>query len=74
MRRGTRTIHFEVVTVKATRRFKDADGKPRQQTKKFEQTINPWNTNKDGSAKTREQIVVELNKARDSWLAKPVTP
>jgi hypothetical protein len=32
------------------------------------QTINPFNRNKDGSVKTRAQIMKELLAERDAWL------
>jgi len=64
---------FEEVSVKATKRWKDDTGKMRQQTKKFCQTINPYNKNKDGTCKTRQQITVEITQARDAWLKLPRT-
>lgn len=58
------------VAVKATKRWTDPEtGKKRQQTKKFWQTISPFNKNEDGSVKTREQILNEIKAKRDAWLA-----
>lgn len=62
---------FEEVSLKVVRRWTDAEGKKRQQTKKFLQTINPFNKNADGSLKTRSQIMVELNAERDAWMQEP---
>lgn len=61
-------INFDEISVKATRRWVDADGKKRQETRKFWQTVNPFNLAADGSTKTREQIVQEINALRDEWL------
>ena len=59
---------FEVVEVKATKKFKNAEGKPRQITRTFTQTISPFNKNPDGTQKTGLQILTELRKERDVWL------
>lgn len=58
---------FDEVAVKATRYY-FVDGKRRQETKKFFQTVNPFNKNADGSLKTREQIYDEVRAERDAWL------
>ena len=60
-------VYFEQVTLKANKTFLD-NGKRRRQTRVFMQTINPFNTNADGSQKTRIQIMDELKKERDNWL------
>lgn len=63
---------FNEVAVKAVKRWKDpVNGKPRQETRKFFQTINPFNKNADGTPKTRDQIMVEIKRQRDEWLAVP---
>ena len=59
---------FEEVSLKATYRWADEDGKRRQKTKRFMQTLNPFNKNADGTLKTRSQIMAELSAQRDSWL------
>jgi hypothetical protein len=63
----TRIICREIA-VKATRRWVDADGKKRQETRKFWQTINPFNSKADGSLKTEADIRAEINAERDAWL------
>lgn len=63
----TRNITFEKVGIKATRRWRDKDGKKRQETKEFWQTISPFNKNTDGEPKTREEILVELREERNKW-------
>lgn len=60
------TISFQRVAIKGVRRWKE-NGKPRQKTMTFEQTINPFNKDKDGFPKTREQIMHELKRERDRW-------
>lgn len=60
-------ITFDEVAVKATKRWKE-NGKSRQETRKFWQTVNPFNKNDDGSIKTREQIMTEIVAQRDAWL------
>ncbi len=60
---------FNEVCMKATKKWKDENGRVLQKTKKFYQTLNPFNKNKDGSLKTVEQIMVELRHERDKWLS-----
>lgn len=64
----TRRMAFTEVSIYAIRRWKDENGKRRQKTRKFSQTLNPFNKNQDGSLKTREDILDELKGERDSWL------
>ena len=60
---------FNEVSVKATRRWTDANGKNRQKTKKFWQTISPFNIDKaTGLPKDRETIYAEITKERAEWL------
>lgn len=61
-------IDFTEVSIKGVKRWVDADGKKRQKTKTFYQTINPWNKNIDGTLKPREEIMVEIKAARDTWI------
>ena len=64
---------FDEVAVKRTRRWKDAEsGKQRQETRKFFQTINPFNTNADGVPKSRDEIMAEIRAEADAWAAAPV--
>lgn len=64
--------HFEEVSITATQRWLDPDtGKKRQLTKKFFQTISPYNTNADGAEKTRGEIYNELLVQRSAWLREP---
>jgi hypothetical protein len=64
------TIRFEEVSLRARKRWKDADGKRHQETKKFFQTMNPFNKAADGWPKTRYQIMEELMTEREFWLAR----
>ncbi len=63
---------FSEVFVKGVKRWKDpVSGKPRQETRKFLQTINPFNKNASGVPKTRDEIMAEIKRERDEWLAVP---
>lgn len=62
------TRHFEEVSITAVKRWKDETGKKRQETRKFYQTLNPYNKNADGTPKSCEQILTELKAERDAWL------
>lgn len=64
---------FNEVSVSATKRWKDpVTGKARQQTRKFYQTLNPFNKAADGTPKTREQIMSEITAEKAAWLAEPI--
>jgi len=62
-------ITFDKVSIKATRVWQE-NGRRRQQTREFMQTLNPFNKNRDGTVKTREQILTEINAERNAWLSK----
>jgi len=64
-------IVFREISVSATKRWTDRDGKKRQKTRKFYQTVNPFNNNKDGSPKSESEIRTEIIAERDKWLAQP---
>jgi hypothetical protein len=62
-------VHFPEVSVKRTFRWKDpVTGKPRQETKVFSQTINPFNRNAAGRIKMRGEITAELEREAYLWL------
>lgn len=61
-------VTFDEVVVKATKRWKE-DGKARTKTRKFYQTMNPFNKNADGTVKTRDQIMAEITAERDTWIS-----
>lgn len=72
MRSASRRVTFEEVSVKGTKRWKDpVTGKPRQHTRTFMQTINPFNKDNRGEPKLRDQILKEIKRERDEWLAVP---
>jgi predicted HNH restriction endonuclease len=60
--------YFNEISVRATKKWVDDNGKKHQQTKKFYQTINPWNLNKDGLPKSRFEIEKEIREERDKWM------
>ena len=59
---------FTEVSLTAVFRWKE-NGKRRQTSRKFFQTINPFNTKPDGTLKTRSDIMAELEQQRDAWMA-----
>lgn len=59
-------VNFDIVSIKAIYRWKE-DGKKRQQTRTFWQSVNPFNKNANGTVKTREQIMNELIEERRQW-------
>lgn len=63
------SVRFQEVSLRGTYRWKDADGKRRQETKKFFQTINPFNLDEFGCQKGPGQIRIELMLQRNEWLA-----
>lgn len=64
------TTHYQKVAVKGVHRWKDPEtGRPRQRTKEFFQTINPFNKMPDGTPKSYAQILKEVEAERDAWLA-----
>lgn len=65
-------IIFETVKIGGRKTGKCFCGKRITRSKTFEQTINPFNKNKNGEAKTRSEIVGELLAERKSWQAEPV--
>lgn len=60
-------IRFEEVSIKCKKAWIDASGKRRQRTKKFWQTISPFNRNADGLQKTREEIQREIERESVLW-------
>ncbi|QDJ96512.1 hypothetical protein Xoosp13_326 [Xanthomonas phage Xoo-sp13] len=65
----TITHKFDTVAVKATKRWVDKEGKKRQVTKTFFQTLNPFNRKSDGTIKDRSDIMAEITAERDAWMA-----
>lgn len=63
-------MRFEVVQMKGTKRWKDASGRKRQETRTFMQTINPFNKNAAGRVKSHHEIWLELLEERGEWLRK----
>ena len=59
--------NFQEVSVKGVKRWVE-DGKKKQKTKKFCQTLNPYNINSDGSVKTRSEIIKEITEEKNNWL------
>jgi hypothetical protein len=47
-------------------------GKRCTRSKTFEQTVNPWNKNKDGSPKTPDEIRAELRVTVKTWIGEAI--
>ncbi len=60
---------FEEVKMRASKTIRNDKGKLVARTKTFYQTLNPFNKNKDGSIKNREQIQKELLLEIKGWQA-----
>lgn len=68
----SRRVTFEEVSIKGVKHWKDpVTGRPRQRTRIFMQTINPFNKDDRGEPKLRDQILKEIKRERDEWLAIP---
>lgn len=66
-------VNFQVVELKFSKSgICPACGKSASRTKRFFQTLNPFNTNADGSIKTVEQIKSELVAKGTDWKIHPV--
>jgi hypothetical protein len=65
------TYTFEKVSIKRKRSYRDSEGKKRQKTKEFYQTLNPFNKTKDGKLKTESQIRVEIEAEAKKWMELP---
>jgi len=46
-------------------------GKKIKRKRKFYQTLNPWNKNKDGALKIKSEIELELSQSIKKWLNEP---
>lgn len=66
--------NFEEVSLHGYKTVKCAGGCGRrlQRTKKFYQTLNPFNKDKRGRIKGREQIYKELNEENKKWKTEAV--
>jgi hypothetical protein len=63
-------ISFSEVCILGFKSIRDSSGKIRKYKKKFFQTLSPFNTTCQGRPKTREEIMRELNRERELWIAK----
>lgn len=61
-------ITFDEIKVKGMRRWVDEQGKKRQETRSFSQTVNPFNKNAQGHVKSRDEILVEIRAECEVWL------
>lgn len=61
-------VNFEEVKLKWNRTI-IIDGKKKKQTKTFCRTVNPFNTNPDGTVKTRAQVAEDNLREARAWAA-----
>lgn len=69
------TITFNEVAIQGQKSVKCAGGCGRRlkRSRKFYQTLSPFNKNRARELKTRDEIYTELKAERDTWLAEPET-
>lgn len=66
-------VNYERVSVKGYKQGKCVVcGKHCKRTEEFFQTLNPWNKDKNGEPKTREQIYKELTQKVKEWEKAPI--
>lgn len=65
---------FDRVRRRATKRVVcPVCGKKLTRSKTFEQTVNPWNVNPDGTPRTEQEIWAALGIEAAEWQAQPET-
>ena len=62
-------VTYEELFLKGTRKVVDPNGKKHQVTRKFSQTLNPYNRDKSGALKSRSRILKEIREEQDAWHA-----
>ena len=63
---------FEEIRIYAKKSGKCLCGKRRTRSEVLFQTVNPFNKNKDGSQKSRQQVREDVNQEYEAWKAKPI--
>ena len=61
-------LDFEQVQVRARKSFRCACGKRLIRSKRFWQTVNPWNLGASGEPKTCREILDQLHEERNEWM------
>lgn len=61
-------INFDVIKVSAMKKGKCKCGKRLTRSKTFEQTVNPFNKNPDGTVKTRNEVSAAVSRVATDWL------
>ena len=61
------TVRFQEIKIRGVRRWIE-NGKRKQETKVFMQTLNPFNKNAAGIIKSSVEILDELRAERGTWL------
>ncbi len=65
-------ITFQVLKVRAKKKQK-IGGKWVTRSKTFEQTVNPWNKNADGTIKTPREVLTAVEQEAREWELEPIT-
>ncbi len=66
-------VHYEEVYLRSTKSGKcSICNKTAKRSKKFSQTLNPWNIDDKGKVRTRDEIYKELRKDILEWQEKIV--
>lgn len=71
----TTTVTFNEVSLQGTKSVKCAGGCGRtlKRSRKFWQTLSPFNKNTSGTLKTRDEIYEELRAERNAWMGEAET-
>jgi len=64
-------VTFDVIKLTFVKHFTCACGRNLRRQKTFSQTLNPWNMNEDGSAKTSLDILIEIRADARAWRRAP---
>jgi hypothetical protein len=69
------TVTFNEVSIQGMKSVKCASGCGRtlKRSRKFWQTLSPFNKNAAGELKTRDEIYDELRAERSAWMNEPET-
>jgi hypothetical protein len=62
-------LRFDVVAIRCQKSGRcPVCGRSVTRSKRFEQTVNPWNRNADGTVKTVAEVRADVRREADAWL------
>lgn len=67
------TVNFEVVSRSVSKNGKCYCGKRRVRSTTIENTINPFNKNKNGEIKSYEEVEADVQREAKEWCNEPIT-